>query len=135
MGGINFRWLAVWVPSPDGSVACWSYATFVRRLGEDAAHGVASTYCRYWNVGHSFFTPRGTVVGAVTRLWATPTRYSLSTPTGARDLLLLRIVFVDSYRGKRLIPSPNRLTLGLSQRIIQGIRGGGYFPRSKAAGV
>jgi len=34
MGGINFGWLAVWVLSP-----YWSYATFVRRLGEAAAPG------------------------------------------------------------------------------------------------
>ena len=34
MGGINFCWLAVWVPSPD-----WCYATFVSVLGEAATHG------------------------------------------------------------------------------------------------
>ena len=32
MGGINFGWLAVWVPSPD-----WRNATFVRCLSEAAA--------------------------------------------------------------------------------------------------
>jgi len=39
MGGINFGWLAVWVPSQTGSVAYWSYATFVRRLVEAAVPG------------------------------------------------------------------------------------------------
>jgi hypothetical protein len=67
---------------------------------------------RMWNI-HSF-TPRGSIIGAVTRLWATLTRYSLSTPTG----------------GKRLISSPNRLALGLAQRTIQGIRGT-VFPEVK----
>jgi hypothetical protein len=33
MGGINFGWLVVLVPSLDW---LWSYATFVRRLGEAA---------------------------------------------------------------------------------------------------
>jgi len=39
MGGINFGWFAAWVLSPDWFVAYWSYATFVRHLGETAEPG------------------------------------------------------------------------------------------------
>jgi len=39
MGGINFRSLAVWFRAQTGCVTYWSYATFVRRLGEAAAPG------------------------------------------------------------------------------------------------
>jgi hypothetical protein len=39
MGVIYFGWLAVWVPNPDWLCRYWSYATFVRRLGEAATPG------------------------------------------------------------------------------------------------
>jgi len=39
MGGIIFGWLAVWIPTQTGSVANWSYAAFVRRLGEAVTPG------------------------------------------------------------------------------------------------
>jgi len=42
MGGIRFGWLTVWIPTQTGSVANWSYAAFVRALGEAAAPGEGS---------------------------------------------------------------------------------------------
>jgi hypothetical protein len=39
MGGISFGWLAVGFRAQTGSVAYWSYGTFVRRLGDAAAPG------------------------------------------------------------------------------------------------
>jgi len=39
MGGINFGWLAVWVPSPDWLCCILEFSTFGRRLGEAAARG------------------------------------------------------------------------------------------------
>jgi len=39
MGGINFGWLAVWVPSPDWLCRKLEVCYVVRRLGETAAPG------------------------------------------------------------------------------------------------
>jgi hypothetical protein len=39
MGGINFGWLAVWVPSPDWLSRKLEICDFVGRLGEAAAPG------------------------------------------------------------------------------------------------
>ena len=40
MGGINFGWLAVWVPSPDWLCRILEKCDVDRRLGEAVAHGV-----------------------------------------------------------------------------------------------
>jgi hypothetical protein len=92
----------------------------LRQTGRGPQHMLLpSAEIRMWNI-HSF-TPWSSIVGAVTRLWATLTRFYLSTPTG----------------GTRLISSSNRPNISDKPRVLFKKFGvGGYcFPRNKAAGV